>query len=78
LPAGARAALQEQWQGLALQHNRLAHAELNALARIGTEAEHQALTLWSTQHPCSMCAAAAPLGFASRVAGAAYAAPPGR
>lgn len=98
LPAGARAALQEQWAGLAagglacgsaivdasgdvialgrnhaydaagpvetrrryaLQHNRLAHAELNALACIPTEVDHVPLTLWSTQHPCSMCAAAA-------------------
>ena len=97
LPPGAKAALQEQWEGLAagglacgssivgaggsviasgrncaydvagppktrvryaLQHNRLAHAELNALATISTEADHHALTLWSTQHPCSMCAAA--------------------
>jgi tRNA(Arg) A34 adenosine deaminase TadA len=97
LPAGARAALQEQWEGLAagglacgscivdasghviasgrnhaydaagplesrgryaLQHNRLAHAELNALACISTETDHAALSLWSTQHPCSMCAAA--------------------
>ena len=97
LPVGARAALEEQWAGLAarglpcgaaitdaddrliasgrnhafdpagaldtrtrypLQHNRLAHAELNALARIATEADHAALTLWTTQHPCAMCAAA--------------------
>lgn len=97
LPPGARAALTEQWAGLAagglpcgsaivdahghiiasgrnhsydpagaietrmryaLQHNRLAHAELNALARIPTEVDHSTLTLWSTQHPCSMCAAA--------------------
>jgi tRNA(Arg) A34 adenosine deaminase TadA len=42
----------------ALQHNRLAHAELNALACIPTETDHAALTLWTTQHPCSMCAAA--------------------
>jgi tRNA(Arg) A34 adenosine deaminase TadA len=97
LPVGARAALEQQWAGLAagglpcgaaitdaadrliavgrnhaydpagaletrarypLQHNRLAHAELNALARIATEADHAALTLWTTQHPCGMCAAA--------------------
>ena len=97
LPVGARAALEEQWAGLAagglpcgaaitdaddrliasgrnhaydpagaldtrtrypLQHNRLAHAELNALARIATEADHAALTLWTTQHPCAMCATA--------------------
>jgi tRNA(Arg) A34 adenosine deaminase TadA len=42
----------------ALQHNRLAHAELNALALLPTEADHGALTLWATQHPCFMCAAA--------------------
>ena len=41
-----------------LQHNRLAHAELNALACVATEADHAALTLWTTQHPCAMCAAA--------------------
>jgi tRNA(Arg) A34 adenosine deaminase TadA len=97
LPAGARAALQEQWEGLAagglacgasivdasgnvialgrnhaydaagpletrrryaLQHNRLAHAELNALACLSTEVDHTPLTLWTTQHPCPMCAAA--------------------
>lgn len=41
-----------------LQHNRLAHAELNAIALIPTEIDHYSLTLWSTQHPCLMCAAA--------------------
>jgi tRNA(Arg) A34 adenosine deaminase TadA len=41
-----------------LQHNRLAHAELNALACISTETDHATLALWTTQHPCSMCAAA--------------------
>ena len=40
-----------------LQHNRLAHAELNALACIPTETDHAPLTLWTTQHPCSMCGA---------------------
>ncbi len=97
LPRGARAALEEQWSGLAsgglpcgsaivaaddtiiasghnraynpageiatrerypLQHNRLAHAELNAIALIPTETDHALLTLWTTQHPCVMCAAA--------------------
>lgn len=97
LPAGAQAALTQQWAGLAagglpcgaaltnaageviasgrnhsydpagplttrlqypLQHSRLAHAELNALACLPTEADHAALTLWTTQHPCAMCAAA--------------------
>jgi tRNA(Arg) A34 adenosine deaminase TadA len=41
-----------------LQHNRLAHAELNVLALIPTETDHTTLTLWTTQHPCLMCAAA--------------------
>jgi tRNA(Arg) A34 adenosine deaminase TadA len=41
-----------------LQHTRLAHAELNALALLTNEADHGALTLWTTQHPCAMCAAA--------------------
>jgi len=97
LPLGARAAIEQQWSGLAagglpcgssvidasghlisasrnhaydpasgietwlqrpLQHNRLAHAELNALALVPTETDHAALTLWTTQHPCLMCAAA--------------------
>jgi len=52
----------------ALQHNRLAHAELNALACVATEVDHQALTLWSTQHPCSMCAAALSFVAIGRVA----------
>jgi tRNA(Arg) A34 adenosine deaminase TadA len=43
---------------LPLQHNRLAHAELNALALVPTETDHSSLTLWSTQHPCLMCAGA--------------------
>ncbi len=97
LPLGARAALEQQWKGLAtgglpcgsaiigpdgsvvaagrnhsyvppgeigtraqlpLQNNRLAHAELNALALIPTRTDHATLTLWSTQHPCLMCAGA--------------------
>lgn len=41
-----------------LQHARLAHAELHAVACLPTEADHAALTLWTTQHPCAMCAAA--------------------
>ena len=52
----------------ALQHNRLAHAELNALACVATEVDHRALTLWSTQHPCSMCAAALSFVEIGRVA----------
>jgi tRNA(Arg) A34 adenosine deaminase TadA len=42
----------------ALQYNRLAHAELNALAQVSTNTDHAKLTLWTTQHPCPMCAAA--------------------
>jgi tRNA(Arg) A34 adenosine deaminase TadA len=52
----------------ALQHTRLAHAELNALARVATEVDHSALTLWSTQHPCAMCAAALSFVEIGRVA----------
>jgi tRNA(Arg) A34 adenosine deaminase TadA len=41
-----------------LQGTPLAHAEMNALARIATNADLSASTLWSTHQPCSMCAAA--------------------
>ncbi len=41
-----------------LQYTRLAHAELNALALIPTKIYPGMLTLWTTQHPCIMCAAA--------------------
>lgn len=41
-----------------LPFTRLAHAELNAIARLPTDADHSRLTLWTTQHSCSMCAAA--------------------
>ena len=92
LPAGARAALEEQWAGLAagglpcgssivdesgtviargrnhayddatgahaLERTRLAHAEFNALAGVDTDRDWTALTLFTTQHPCAMCAAA--------------------
>lgn len=53
-PAGALATRAQY----PLQHNRLAHAELNAVACLVTEVDHAALTLWTTQHPCAMCAAA--------------------
>jgi tRNA(Arg) A34 adenosine deaminase TadA len=52
----------------ALQHNRLAHAELNALACLATETDHAVLTLWTTQHPCAMCAAALSFVGIGRVA----------
>lgn len=42
-----------------LEGTPLAHAELNALARIATETELASATLWTTQEPCSMCTAAA-------------------
>ena len=42
----------------ALIENRLAHAELNAIAQLPANIEHSTLTLWATQHPCKMCAAA--------------------
>jgi tRNA(Arg) A34 adenosine deaminase TadA len=41
-----------------LEQTPLAHAEMNALARIGTDVDPSRLTLWSTQQPCSMCQAA--------------------
>ena len=101
LPAGARAALEEQWAGLAagglacgsavvdaagtviargrnhvydepragsvLQRTRIAHAELNALAGVHTDLDWSALTLFTTQHPCAMCAAALAFTGAGRV-----------
>lgn len=42
----------------ALERTPLAHAELNALAMIPTDRRLGDDTLWSTQQPCSMCAAA--------------------
>jgi tRNA(Arg) A34 adenosine deaminase TadA len=44
--------------GSPLRRTRIAHAEMNALAAVGAEADHASLTLWSTQRPCRMCAAA--------------------
>src|SRR5262245_26856896 len=41
-----------------LERTPLAHAEMNALARLDTDTPTGALTLWSTQQPCSMCRAA--------------------
>jgi len=41
-----------------LQYTRVAHAEINALALVPSNIEPQLLTLWTTQHPCTMCAAA--------------------
>lgn len=42
-----------------LRGTPLAHAEMNALARARTGWDLAGHTLWSTQEPCSMCAAAA-------------------
>ncbi len=42
-----------------LQRTPLAHAELNALARVHTSRDLARDVLWSTQQPCSMCDAAA-------------------
>jgi tRNA(Arg) A34 adenosine deaminase TadA len=41
-----------------LQGTPLAHAELNVLARVRTDRDLSADTLWSTQQPCAMCTAA--------------------
>ncbi|MFJ7214967.1 nucleoside deaminase [Amycolatopsis sp. NPDC098790] len=41
-----------------LQGNPIAHAEMNALARISVDADLSTTTLWSSHHPCVMCAAA--------------------
>jgi tRNA(Arg) A34 adenosine deaminase TadA len=41
-----------------LERTPLAHAEMNALARITTGADTGRLTIWSTQQPCRMCQAA--------------------
>lgn len=41
-----------------LERTSLAHAEMNALARLDTDTPTETLTIWSTQQPCSMCRAA--------------------
>jgi tRNA(Arg) A34 adenosine deaminase TadA len=41
-----------------LQRTLIAHAEMNALAGVGTGADLGSLTLWSSHRPCLMCAAA--------------------
>jgi tRNA(Arg) A34 adenosine deaminase TadA len=41
-----------------LQGTPIAHAEMNALARIATSADLSGCVLWSTHRPCDMCAAA--------------------
>ncbi|MFB8384888.1 deaminase [Streptomyces rubiginosohelvolus] len=42
-----------------LRGTPLAHAEMNPLGAARTDWDLSALTLWSTQEPCSMCTAAA-------------------
>lgn len=41
-----------------LQRTPIAHAEMNALAGIGTGTDLSGMTLWSSHRPCAMCAAA--------------------
>jgi tRNA(Arg) A34 adenosine deaminase TadA len=41
-----------------LEDTPIAHAEMNALARISTKTDLSVCTLWSTHRPCIMCAAA--------------------
>lgn len=41
-----------------LERTPIAHAEMNAMARVDIDAETDQFTLWSTQLPCSMCRAA--------------------
>ena len=41
-----------------LEGTPLAHAEMNALARLTTSQDPDGLTIWTTHRPCSMCAAA--------------------
>jgi tRNA(Arg) A34 adenosine deaminase TadA len=41
-----------------LQGTPIAHAELNALARVAISADLSTMTLWSSHRPCTMCAAA--------------------
>lgn len=42
-----------------LEATPLAHAEMNAMARLSTATPLGSFTMWSTQQPCSMCSAAA-------------------
>jgi tRNA(adenine34) deaminase len=50
-----------------LQGNRLAHAEMNALAEVPTDQSLADCTLWSTQQPCPLCSAAAVMSFVGNV-----------
>lgn len=62
----------------ALEANPLAHAEMNALAGLSTDADTARLTLWSTHQPCEMCASAISfVGVPSTIAIAADPSDPG-
>ncbi|MFK0244068.1 nucleoside deaminase [Amycolatopsis azurea] len=50
-----------------LQGSPIAHAEMNALARIATSADLSTTTLWSSHQPCAMCAAACEFTGVERV-----------
>jgi len=50
-----------------LQGSPIAHAEMNALARIAAGADLSTMTLWSSHHPCVMCAAACEFTGVGRV-----------
>lgn len=41
-----------------LQGSPIAHAEMNALARVSVDADLSSVTLWSSHRPCAMCVAA--------------------
>jgi hypothetical protein len=45
-----------------LQGSPIAHAEMNALARVDVGADLSVTTLWSSHRPCAMCAAACEVG----------------
>jgi tRNA(Arg) A34 adenosine deaminase TadA len=50
-----------------LQGNRLAHAEMNALAEVPTDYSLADCTLWSTQQPCPLCSAASVMSFVGTI-----------
>ncbi|MEU5260973.1 nucleoside deaminase [Amycolatopsis sp. NPDC021455] len=50
-----------------LQGSPIAHAEMNALARVTVDEDLSAATLWSSHRPCAMCAAACEFTGVGRV-----------
>jgi len=50
-----------------LQGSPIAHAEMNALARVDVGADLSTTTLWSSHRPCVMCAAACEFTGVGRV-----------